>query len=90
MLVEDSFTDVVILGQKTAQWRNSPNGEVGLHFDRLFPLFHILLRLVFYSDAVFNAQSRQFAVAELARSYSTQLTEFFGLLGIKKFEFCHF
>jgi len=90
MLVEDSFANVVILGQKTTQGRNWPNGEVGLHLNRLFPLLHILLRFVFYSDAIFNAQSRQLAVAEFARCYSTHLTEFFGFLGIEQFEFCHF
>src|SRR5512141_283725 len=71
------------------QRRNRPNGEVGFHFRRLFPLFHIQLRLVCYSDAIFNAQGRQLAVAEFARCYSTHLTEFFGFLGIEQFEFCH-
>jgi len=55
MLVEDSFANVVILGQKTTQRRNWPNGEVGLHLNRLFPLFHILRRFIFYSDAIFSA-----------------------------------
>src|SRR6476661_7198654 len=89
MLVEDSFANVVILGQKTTQRRNWPNGEVGLHLNRLFPLFHILRRFVFYSDAIFDAQRRHLAVAEFARCYSTHLTEFFGFLAIKQFEFCH-
>src|SRR5262245_49322416 len=67
MLVENSFANVVILGQKMTQRRNWPNGEVGPHLHRLFPLFHILLRFLFYSDAIFNAQSRQLAVAKFAR-----------------------
>src|SRR6476620_11561580 len=78
----------MILDQKMPQRRNRPNGEVGSPFHRLFPLFHIQPRLVFYSDAIFNAQGRQLAVAEFARCYSTHLTEFFGFLGIKQFEFC--
>ena len=44
----------------------------------------------FYSDAILNAQSRELAVAEFARCYSTHLTEFFRFSGIKQFEFCHF
>lgn len=51
MLVEDSFANVVIFGQKTTQRRGS-NGEVGLHLNHLSPLFHILLRFVFYSNAI--------------------------------------
>src|SRR5215207_10433591 len=65
MLVEDSFANVVIFGQKTTQRRGS-NGEVGLHLNHLSPLFHILLRFVFYSNAILNAQSRQLAIAEFA------------------------
>ena len=80
----------MILGQKMPQRGNWSNGEVGPHLHRLFPLFQILLRFVFYSKAIFNAQSRQIAVAEFARRYSTHLTEFFRFLGIKQFEFCHF
>src|SRR6476660_8396834 len=72
------------------QRRNWSNGEVGPHLYRLFPLFHIQLRLAFYSDAIFTAQTRQIAVAAFARCYSTHLTEFFRFLGVKQFEFCHF
>ena len=79
-----------MLGQKMTQRRNWSNGEVGPHLYRLFPLFHILLRFVFHSNAIFHAQSGQIAVAEFARCYSTYLTEFFRFLGKKQFEFCHF
>ncbi len=85
-----SFANVVILGQKMTQRGYWSNGEVGPHLHPLFPLFHILLRFVLRSNAIFHAQSRQIAVAEFARCYSTHLTEFFGFLGIKQFEFCHF
>ena len=37
MLVEDSFANVVILGQKMSQCHYWPNGEVGPHLHRLFP-----------------------------------------------------
>ena len=38
------------------------------------------------SNFIFHPQSRQIAVAEFARYYSTHLTEFFGFLGIKQFD----
>jgi hypothetical protein len=41
------------------QRRNWSNGEVGPHLHRLFPLFHILLRFVFHSNAILVAQSRR-------------------------------
>src|SRR6476659_1530153 len=89
MLVENSFANIVVLGQKMTQSRDWPNGEVGPHLQRHFPPFHIPLRFLFCSDAIFNAQSRQLAVAKFARCHSTQLTEFFRFLGIKQFEFGH-
>ena len=90
MLVENSFANVVVLGQEMTQRRNRPNGEVGPHLHRLFPPFHVPLRFLFDSDAIFNAQSRQLAVAKFARCHSPQLTEFFRFLGIKPFEFGDF
>jgi hypothetical protein len=77
MLVEDSFADVVILGEETTQRRNWPNGEVGLHLNRLLPQFHMLRLLIFYSDAIFNGQNRELVVAELTRDERTQLIELF-------------
>ena len=54
MLVENSFADVLILGEKPAERRDRTNGEAGPHLDRFFPLLHILLDLVIHAQAIFD------------------------------------
>ena len=79
----------MILSKQTPQGRNRANGGAGPHLNRLFPQIHALPYFVFNSDAFFNAQGRQTAVAQLIRYYGTYLIELFGFLAVKQVKLSH-